>query len=135
MSAQKPSKVINLVAKLAELGPPEPTPYPYETIWSYGLTAEPNHFFVIIHAETEHWDDYKYSTGIYGEMLEWRGVRWERNPEKYNSMMRLHDNERPERVIWADIGCITIVPENEVLNASTDPLGWLIDNYDRISSC
>lgn len=95
---------------------------PYEVEYADGLTNEAKNCFVIIHAGHSHHD---YDEAFYGEMLEWRGVGWERNVEKWDSVWRLHDPENPERIIWWDSNCLTTVPDHELLNACLDPCAWL----------
>lgn len=95
---------------------------PYEVEWADKLTTEAKNYFVIIHAGSSHWD---YDDALYGEMLEWRGVAYERDVKKWDSVLRLHDPENPERIIWWDSNCLTRVPDEEVFNASLDPNAWL----------
>ena len=104
---------------------------PYENAWSEKLTTETRSWFVIIHCEQNHPPEYGYNDAYFGEMLEWRGVRWDKDHRNNDGQMRLHDNQDPARVIWYDPACLTIVPQNQVLNASIDPLSWL-DWYDSI---
>jgi hypothetical protein len=124
-----------ITGKLTKYVPPL-VPYigprhPYENDWAEKLTTEAKSCFVIIHAEQNCPDDFEYDDAYFGEMLEWRGVRWDKDHHKNDGQMRLHDNQNPTRVIWYDPACLTTVPDNEVLNASIDPLSWL-DWYDSI---
>lgn len=98
-------------------------PYlPYEDQCDHRLKTKPMHCFVIVHAGDCQGD---YDVGQFGEMLEWRGVLWDVNHRDSNDVWRLHDTKNTERVIWCDVGCLTIVPESQVLNASANPIAWL----------
>ena len=99
---------------------------PYENESDYRFTRQSKHCFVIVHAEDQQGD---YDVGHYGEMLEWRGVIWDINHSAFNNIWRLHDNTKPERVIWCEPGCLTLVPENEITNALINPIDWLDSNY------
>jgi hypothetical protein len=101
---------------------------PYEDQSDYRYTTKPMNCFVIVHAEDQQGD---YDVGHYGEMLEWRGVIWDRNHRDFNNIYRLHDTSNPARVIWCEQGCLTMVPENEVWNASINPIAWLNINYGK----
>jgi len=102
--------------------------FPYEDESDYRFTRQSMHCFVIVHAEDQQGD---HDVGHYGEMLEWRGVIWDRNHRDFNNIYRLHDTLNPARVIWCDQGCLTMVPENEVRNASINPIAWLNINYSK----
>ena len=102
---------------------------PYENECDARFTTQSKQCFVIVHAEDQQGD---YDVGNYGEMLEWRGVIWDVQHRDMNDIWKLHDIKKPERVIWCVIGCLTIVPDDEINNASINPITWLNSNYTKV---
>ena len=106
---------------------------PYETDWSDKLKQVNKNGYYIVHCSEQPWN---YSPSIYGEILEWKGLTWERNEEKYDSVFRLHDPVDETRVIWCDASCITYIPDSHIVAVKKQPFKYLheyIRIYEKIS--
>jgi hypothetical protein len=109
----------------------KPPVRPFETIWSDCLFEVRKRYWFVIHAYGAYADYPGYDAASYGDLMEWRGVLWQRGlDDRYNSLYRLHDDET-ERVAWVDVGSLTGVTEDELEDCRSDPLAWLDMEYTR----